>query len=204
MHKCFVFLGSIGLQMNDLVAKMADEKVPEEKIRLHLKTLIDAGHVLRVGIQHHRYCATANADPWLVKSIKMRKEKQTGDGPAAKKPKISKFELTRTEPVRFIPKPWLKSDGSINMPMLRWQLEGVLLLIMAKNGASEERLISMFGPVLQPCLTLELAEFLVEQLGAVRRIEYETTWLTHRNPFDVGMNLFLISALQDFIIPTVP
>uniref|UniRef100_H3CS41 Uncharacterized protein n=1 Tax=Tetraodon nigroviridis TaxID=99883 RepID=H3CS41_TETNG len=68
----------------------------------------------------------------------------------------------------FISRPWRMVDGSLNRPVCKGMLEGVLCSIMSRPGVTHQALLEHFRAVLQPMALLDLLEALVD-MGCVLR-----------------------------------
>lgn len=68
--------------------------------------------------------------------------------------------------VSFISRPWRMVDGSLNRPVCKGMLEGVLCSIMSRPGITHQTLLEHYKAVLQPMALLELLEALVD-MGCV-------------------------------------
>ena len=60
--------------------------------------------------------------------------------------------------VFVLPRPWKTPEGTVNRPVLRMMLLGVLLHIMAAPGVSLKNLVKKYGPILHPVPLLEILE----------------------------------------------
>ncbi|CAF88856.1 unnamed protein product, partial [Tetraodon nigroviridis] len=58
----------------------------------------------------------------------------------------------------FISRPWRMVDGSLNRPVCKGMLEGVLCSIMSRPGVTHQALLEHFRAVLQPMALLDLLE----------------------------------------------
>ena len=61
-------------------------------------------------------------------------------------------------PVQFVSRPWRSPDGTINRPVLRMMLEGVLMHLLQYPGASFASIKDKFNVLLQPVPLTELIE----------------------------------------------
>uniref|UniRef100_A0AAY4B7J4 B-block binding subunit of TFIIIC domain-containing protein n=1 Tax=Denticeps clupeoides TaxID=299321 RepID=A0AAY4B7J4_9TELE len=68
----------------------------------------------------------------------------------------------------FVSRPWRTVDGSLNLPVCKGMIEGVLAHIMSQPGLTERHLVQHYIHLLQPTVTLDLVQVLVE-LGCVKR-----------------------------------
>lgn len=60
--------------------------------------------------------------------------------------------------VRLIPRPWKTPEGTVNRPVLKMMLEGVLMFIMNQPGVTLKTLYDKYSPILQPVAALELVD----------------------------------------------
>ncbi|XP_042293819.1 general transcription factor 3C polypeptide 1 isoform X2 [Sceloporus undulatus] len=74
--------------------------------------------------------------------------------------------------ISFIGRPWRIVDGSLNKPVCKGIMEGVLCHIMTRPGLTEAALRHHYRGVLQPVALLEILQGL-ESLGCVRRFHLE-------------------------------
>ncbi|CAL1600805.1 unnamed protein product [Knipowitschia caucasica] len=72
------------------------------------------------------------------------------------------------ESVSFVVRPWRMVDGKLNRVVCKGMLEALLHHIMSVPGTTEEKLLQHYRAVLQPLVTLELLQALIE-LGCVTR-----------------------------------
>jgi len=79
-------------------------------------------------------------------------------------------EDSQAAPVKFMPRPWLKPDGTLNKPMLRWLCEGLFLRFMSMPGVTDSYIREQFASVMDPVETDELTQFLMN-IGCVIRVQ---------------------------------
>ncbi|XP_041432437.1 general transcription factor 3C polypeptide 1 isoform X2 [Xenopus laevis] len=68
----------------------------------------------------------------------------------------------------FLGRPWRIVDGTLNKPVCKGMLEGVLYHIMTKPGITEKSLLQHYSGVLQPVVAMELVQVL-EQIGCIKK-----------------------------------
>ncbi|RVE75929.1 hypothetical protein OJAV_G00003620 [Oryzias javanicus] len=85
-----------------------------------------------------------------------------------KKPEVecSPSSAKEEENLSFISRPWRLIDGSVNRPVCKGMLEGLLYHIMSQPGLTQQALLEHYRNVLQPVAALDLVQVLVE-LGCV-------------------------------------
>jgi len=157
--------GTIGMTDEEFQEKTGGD----ESFRLCLMEMIERGDVKICGVWKKRYVHLTHIDPWAVVSVRFTKE---GRELSQRVVCDSTGSQTEGDVVKFLPRPWLKPDGTINKPMLRWLSEGVFLRIMSMPGVTDSYIQEQFISVLDPRETAELTEFLVN-IGCVTRIEKE-------------------------------
>ncbi|XP_058013284.1 general transcription factor 3C polypeptide 1 isoform X3 [Ahaetulla prasina] len=79
---------------------------------------------------------------------------------------------TRRDSICFVGRPWRIVDGSLNKPVCKGIMEGVLGHIMTKPGITEAALQHHYLGVLQPVALLEILQAL-ESLGCIRKFHFE-------------------------------
>uniref|UniRef100_A0A2H6NJZ4 Uncharacterized protein n=1 Tax=Micrurus carvalhoi TaxID=3147026 RepID=A0A2H6NJZ4_9SAUR len=79
---------------------------------------------------------------------------------------------TRRDSICFVGRPWRIVDGSLNKPVCKGIMEGVLGHIMTKPGITEAALQHHYLGVLQPVALLEVLQAL-ESLGCIRKFHFE-------------------------------
>ncbi|XP_074545488.1 general transcription factor 3C polypeptide 1 [Halichoeres trimaculatus] len=72
------------------------------------------------------------------------------------------------ENVSFISRPWRMVDGSLNRPVCKGMLEGLLYHIMNRPGLTQRSLVEHYKALLQPLALLDLVEALIT-MGCVKR-----------------------------------
>ncbi|XP_034542767.1 general transcription factor 3C polypeptide 1 [Notolabrus celidotus] len=72
------------------------------------------------------------------------------------------------ENLSFISRPWRMVDGSLNRPVCKGMLEGLLYHIMYRPGLTQRSLVEHYKALLQPMAVLDLLEALIS-LGCVKK-----------------------------------
>nr|XP_046226632.1 general transcription factor 3C polypeptide 1-like [Scatophagus argus] len=74
------------------------------------------------------------------------------------------------ENVSFVSRPWRMVDGSMNRPVCKGMLEGVLYHIMSRPGLTQQTLVDHYKDVLQPVALLELVQALIDMGCLTKKI----------------------------------
>uniref|UniRef100_A0A8D2KVN9 General transcription factor IIIC subunit 1 n=1 Tax=Varanus komodoensis TaxID=61221 RepID=A0A8D2KVN9_VARKO len=110
------------------------------------------------------------------------------------------------EHVCFVARPWRIVDGSLNKPVCKGIMEGVLCHIMTKPGIPEVALHHHYAGVLQPVALQEILQGL-ESLGCIRKLHLEkqspTSLFSRPEPEQVLTNPRLSTTPTVFYEPTI-
>ncbi|XP_044289297.1 general transcription factor 3C polypeptide 1 isoform X1 [Varanus komodoensis] len=108
--------------------------------------------------------------------------------------------------VCFVARPWRIVDGSLNKPVCKGIMEGVLCHIMTKPGIPEVALHHHYAGVLQPVALQEILQGL-ESLGCIRKLHLEkqspTSLFSRPEPEQVLTNPRLSTTPTVFYEPTI-
>ena len=97
-----------------------------------------------------------------IKKPKVFHDEKAEAAPSSVSEGASRVDWDAAEEVRFVMRPWLKADGSLNRRVLDRMLGGLLSHVMSRPGQSAECVCRRFAPALQPAHSLELVEVLRE------------------------------------------
>uniref|UniRef100_A0A8C5S921 Ral transcription factor IIIC subunit 1 n=1 Tax=Laticauda laticaudata TaxID=8630 RepID=A0A8C5S921_LATLA len=165
-----------------------------EVLQRYLQDLLDLEQVLEVGGKTTRLVAKRFASPWLLHSVglkdisqnlpgkepHMKRERfHAGQGEAASCAAargylhpVTWLILLSRDSICFVGRPWRIVDGSLNKPVCKGIMEGVLGHIMTKPGITEAALQHHYLGVLQPVALLEILQAL-ESLGCIRKFHFQ-------------------------------
>uniref|UniRef100_A0A8D2J9I0 General transcription factor IIIC subunit 1 n=1 Tax=Varanus komodoensis TaxID=61221 RepID=A0A8D2J9I0_VARKO len=118
----------------------------------------------------------------------------------------AKQERLPDRSVCFVARPWRIVDGSLNKPVCKGIMEGVLCHIMTKPGIPEVALHHHYAGVLQPVALQEILQGL-ESLGCIRKLHLEkqspTSLFSRPEPEQVLTNPRLSTTPTVFYEPTI-
>ncbi|KHJ45197.1 hypothetical protein D918_04501 [Trichuris suis] len=150
----------------------------EESQAVHF--LIENELLIRVGIGKERLVARGRLEPWTLPAvgtfnldaiteevINALYRNDAEEEPARKK--VSLQQDADSEAFVVLPRRWLRLDGSINRPLLRWFCEGIFTRILALPGVLEDDLCKHYSSFLAACQVRELLKFLTD-VGCIERM----------------------------------
>uniref|UniRef100_A0A0N4Z4M9 B-block_TFIIIC domain-containing protein n=1 Tax=Parastrongyloides trichosuri TaxID=131310 RepID=A0A0N4Z4M9_PARTI len=114
-------------------------KMSHDDTKKSLDVLVNKNYIFICGFDCRRYILIKYANNWVVKN---------------------------SDNMCFMMRPWLNSMGDINISILKWMAECILLKLVDGPGISLNQLLINFGTVLRPHLVLEILEFL-KSLNAI-------------------------------------
>ncbi|VDP06369.1 unnamed protein product [Soboliphyme baturini] len=127
----------------------------ENERKRALEFLLNSGLVAIVGIHSARYVGMRFIDKWAVKSFRFKDVLSTTTleacDPVTQSDNdtlVSDKDDKICEMVRFLPRPWVRPDGSLNRSMLRWCAEGIFFRILEAPGALETYITEEFSTIL--------------------------------------------------------
>lgn len=106
----------------------------------------------------------------------------------------------------FISRPWRMVDGSLNRPVCKGMLEGVLCNIMSRPGITHQTLLEQYRAVLQPMALLDLVEVKAEAPSGGVQARFDALFspagsgghglCPEENPGQVGQTLPVLPPCQ--------
>jgi len=164
-HKVTKFIAKSGLVGVTESEITAAFEFPPHRMASILSSLEGSNAIIPCGVEERRYVSYENSKHWTVQN----------------------------QDCAFQPKPWVLPSGEVNVPVMRWMAESVLVMVMSKPGITHSDITKAYSFVLQPSLVTELVELLVK-LGCltletrtlkpmVRRSPFEQNFPVDRGPF---------------------
>uniref|UniRef100_A0A0N5B8E3 B-block_TFIIIC domain-containing protein n=1 Tax=Strongyloides papillosus TaxID=174720 RepID=A0A0N5B8E3_STREA len=141
----------------------------EETLEL-LNVLIKKNLLFVCGIDKRRYISIRYSTDWVVAS---------------------------EERVYFMMRPWLDSKGEVNISILKWMSECILLRIIDNPGISINHLYLTYGTILRPNLVFEILEFLAK-IGTVTLERKLVSTTLIQDPFTKKKKMAVTWEVQPF------
>jgi hypothetical protein len=124
--------------------------------------------ILSVGVCERVYVAHEFCQPWIILSYKNQKGCNYSSTTIVETPppglQVNTELLLKQKQYKtvwLIPRPWRYIDGLLNRQMLEKVFESIVLFLKMNPKVTFENISLHYSPVLQPIMTLELLEMLV-------------------------------------------
>ncbi|CDW53103.1 General transcription factor 3C polypeptide 1 [Trichuris trichiura] len=182
LKRIFTWVDQLGFE------GMPTDEIPfsessEESQAVHF--LVENDLLVRVGISKERLVARGRLEPWILPAIgtfnldaiteqviNALYRNDAEEGEEKEEPPRKKIALQEnvvdSEAFVVLPRRWLRLDGSINRPLLRWFCEGIFTRILTLPGVLETDLCNHYCSFLTSCQVKELLKFLTD-VGCIER-----------------------------------